>query len=75
VLSGLRHINFHHLNATDAILLAVLLHAKQVRFSSDMLILVTADKRLVRAAEAEGIRTIDPESATDEEIAALMRGT
>lgn len=52
----------HNLNTTDAVLLVVLLrHAQALPVGAPQLVLVAADKRFVRAAEAEGFKTLNPE--------------
>lgn len=62
VLNSAVHISTHNLNATDALHLdlALMLHA-----SGTPLILVSSDRRLLRAAEAENLSTLDPEAPTD----------
>lgn len=63
----------HSINSTDALLLA---SAKEMvvtmRASGDDLLLVAADKRLVRAATAEGLTAMNPETATIADLNALL---
>lgn len=73
VLAAMPFIIKHSINSTDA----VVLHsacglAAELRDRGDELILVTADKRLVIAAEAEGLRVINPETTQLEEVGKLL---
>ncbi|MEK7728204.1 MAG: type II toxin-antitoxin system VapC family toxin [candidate division KSB1 bacterium] len=73
VLAAMPFIIKHSINSTDA----VVLHsacglAADLHDQRHELILVTADKRLVSAAEAEGLRVINPETATLEEMEKLL---
>ena len=62
VIAALIHIQNHSVNATDAIVLHAALGLAQHRRSrGDDLILVASDRRLLRAAQAEGLGTFDPE--------------
>ena len=56
-------IEKHSLNSTDAILLQCALdRVDELRMEGDNLILVSSDKRLLRAAQSEGLLTFDPET-------------
>ena len=56
-------IEKHSINSTDAILLQCALdRANGLRMNGDNLILVSSDKRLLRAAQSEGLLTFDPET-------------
>ncbi len=61
----------HNLNSTDAAILSVIL---ATRTSSDApeIVVVAADKRLLRAAEAEGLRTLNPEEMSLDELSAFI---
>jgi len=62
ILAAAPLIEKHNLNATDAIVLRSALEARErLRSQGERLLLLAADKRLVRAAEAEGIIALDPE--------------
>ena len=62
ILSASRLIEKHNLNATDAILLRSVLETRQtLQQSEGDLLLLTSDKRLVRAAKEEGVPVLDPE--------------
>jgi predicted nucleic acid-binding protein len=63
----------HSINATDAVVLYVALQlAAQLRAARDDLVLVASDRRLLRAAQAEGLLTFDPENQTQAELDALL---
>ena len=56
-------IEKHSLNSTDAIILqCVLDKANQLRMTGRDLILVSSDKRLLRATQNEGLLTFNPET-------------
>jgi predicted nucleic acid-binding protein len=62
----------HSINATDAIGLRVALDiAQRLRAAGDDLVLVASDQRLLRAAQAEGLVTFDPETQDQTALAAL----
>ncbi len=66
-------IDKHSINATDAVVLYVALQAAaQLRAAGDDLVLVATDRRLLRAAQAEGLPTFDPETHTEAELAPLI---
>ena len=53
----------HSLNATDAVILRSVLDLVTVlRGTGDDLVLVTSDRRLLRAAQVEGVLTFNPET-------------
>jgi hypothetical protein len=63
----------HAINATDAVVLqAGLLLVSQFRAAGNDLVLVACDRRLLRAAQAEGLLTFDPETQTQAELDALI---
>jgi predicted nucleic acid-binding protein len=65
LFSALDLIAKHNLNATDAVILRSALDLQQVlQEAGDKLMLWTSDKRLVRAAQREGITAFDPEEET-----------
>ena len=58
-----RFIDPHSLNSTDALILQCALdEANNLRDAGNDLVLVCSDKRLVRAAEAERLKTFNPEN-------------
>lgn len=64
----------HGINSTDAITLkSALAVAQKLRAGGDDLVLVASDQRLLRAAQAEGLGTFDPETADQATLTALVR--
>ena len=58
----------HNLNATDGLHLQVVLKLRRLlNLLEDEIVLVAADQRLLRAAEAEGVPTLNPETATHDD--------
>jgi predicted nucleic acid-binding protein len=75
ITSSLPLINKHSLNATDAIVLRVFLDlAALLRTGGNDLVCVASDQRLLKAAEAEGLMTFDPETQPLVELEALVSG-
>jgi predicted nucleic acid-binding protein len=72
-ISSLALIVAHSINSTDAIILrsALAIQQKLSAVSAD-LVLVASDQRLLRAAQAEGLVTFDPESHDQATLAALI---
>src|SRR5437773_585432 len=63
----------HSVNSTDAIVLRVALDiAQHLRGRGDDLVLVASDQRLVRAAQAEGLVTFNPEIQDQAALAVLV---
>src|SRR5262249_29829911 len=63
VTAALPLIEVHSINATDAIILRLALNlATRLRAAGHDLILMASDQRLLRAAQAEGLLTFDPEA-------------
>ena len=66
-------IEKHSLNSTDAILLQCALdRVNELRIGGDNLVLVSSDKRLIRAAQNEGLLTFDPETDTQTTLDILI---
>jgi predicted nucleic acid-binding protein len=73
VIAALMHIETHSINATDAIVLhAALALGQHFRTRGDDLVLFASDLRLLRAAQAEGLNTFNPESQDHAALAALL---
>lgn len=65
----------HNLNSSDALHLKTLLDVKRaLEGTEDRVLLVASDKRFLRAAQAEGIPTFNPEEDTSEKLAQLLEG-
>jgi hypothetical protein len=63
----------HSINCTDAIVLkSALAIARKLRANGEDLVLVASDQRLLRAAQAEGLVTFDPETQALTALAALI---
>lgn len=66
-------ITKHSINATDAMLLRSALDVvANLRARGDDLVLVAADRRLLRAAQIEGLLTLNPETQTTADLDALL---
>ena len=64
----------HSLNATDALVLRSILDtASIVRPAGNEIVLVASDRRLLRAARAEGLQTFNPEVDTQAYLDALIQ--
>ncbi len=73
VLAGIDLLQQHNLNATDAALLATYLrYARSQPPGGPTHVLVAADQRLLRAAAAEGLTTLNPEAVAAADIPALF---
>jgi predicted nucleic acid-binding protein len=73
VLDALRLVEVHSINGTDAILLRCALEeAADHRSRGDDLVVVASDQRLLRAAQAEGLVTFNPETQDQAALAALL---
>ena len=69
--SSLAMIKKHNLNSTDAVLLTALLDFARSD-DAPACVMVSADKRLLRAAQAEGLPILDPETVSAAEAATLL---
>jgi hypothetical protein len=66
-------IDRYSINSTDAILLRSALDlAAALRAAGDDLLLVTSDRRLLRAAQTEGLTIFDPETQSAAELDAIL---
>lgn len=66
-------IQIYSLNSTDAIILRCALdEAAELRILGHDLVLVSADVRLIAAAQAEGLRTFNPETGDRTMLEALI---
>ncbi len=63
----------HNINSTDAAMLAAYLrYAEFVSEDEPVCVLVAADNRLIRAAEAEGLKTLNPETLAPDDLPAFL---
>jgi len=66
-------MNRHNLNATDAAILTLLLEYSQTLASGRAgCVVIAADRRLLRAADVEGLGTIDPEALAHVDVPGLL---
>ena len=73
ILAALGLIAQHNINATDAIILRSCLNLQQVlQTQGHRLILWSCDKRLLRAAQQEGVEVFDPEIESKAQLTALL---
>lgn len=70
IITGIMHIQRHSLNSTDAALLATLLRYAQTTGAT--CVLVVADGRFCRAAQAEGLAVINPDILPAADVAAFL---
>jgi predicted nucleic acid-binding protein len=76
LLSALSLIAQHSINATDAIILRSCLNLQQVlQNQGHRLILWSCDKRLLRAAQHEGVEVFDPEVETKAQLQMILSGS
>jgi hypothetical protein len=61
ILGGIDLIDRHNLNSADASILASFLSFAHSQPATTVSILIAADQLLLRAAQAEGLRTLNPE--------------
>jgi predicted nucleic acid-binding protein len=63
----------HSINSSDALILkSALTVARKLRRAGDDLVLVASDQRLLRAAQAEGLTTFNPETQDQAALASLV---
>lgn len=71
--AALPYLQKHGLNITDALLLRIALDLRAaLRPTGDGLVLVASDQRLLRAAGAEGLETLNPETQPEADLDALL---
>ena len=73
ILASATYTLRHNINSADAIHVAVLLALREtLPHTSEALVCLAADKRLVRAVRAEGVTVVDPEQDSITEAQALI---
>ncbi|MGH7194862.1 MAG: hypothetical protein ACREJM_15210, partial [Candidatus Saccharimonadales bacterium] len=73
ITNALALIVKHSVNANDAMILRVSIEVREhLRSGADDLALVASDQRLLRAAQAEGLVTFNPETQDQASLAALV---
>jgi predicted nucleic acid-binding protein len=71
VLSGIQYIRAHSLNSSDAAILASFNEYRTISGLPNSFVVVSSDQRLIRAATAEGFKTVNPEVVDDKTALAL----
>jgi hypothetical protein len=71
VFGSIATMQAHHLNATDAAILTLLLEFSQSP-DAPLCVLIASDQRLLRAAQAEGFPTLNPETLPAADVAAFL---
>ncbi len=73
ILAGIALSDAHNINSTDAAILAAYLrYAEFVSADEPICVLVAADNRLLRAAESEGLKTLNPETIAPADLPAFL---
>lgn len=73
LFASISHIRKHNINSVDAAILTIFLHhAATQPAGAPACLLIASDKRLLRAAEAEGLKTVNPEAVAAGDIPALI---
>jgi predicted nucleic acid-binding protein len=73
VFASVAMIRKHSLNATDAAILTMLLdYLQALPLARSACVLVAADKRLLRAADAEGLKSLDPEALSVNDLPTFL---
>jgi predicted nucleic acid-binding protein len=73
IYTSFAYIERHSLNAADAVVLRSALDtATEVRNIGHQLVFVASDQRLIRAAQAEGLTTFNPETASEQDLANIL---
>jgi len=72
VLKSQVAVRKHNLNATDAAIVTMLLEVGADPEEELLPVLIASDRRLLRAAEAEGLLTFNPEEQTPGDVTAFL---
>lgn len=73
IYSAIALLHAHNLNATDTVVLRAALNLRAaLKQQGEDLVLWASDKRLARAARAEGITVFDPETETVDALRQLL---
>lgn len=73
ILKGIPLMRQHNINSSDAAILAAFLRYSRAQTSDrPTCILVAADQRFLRAASAEGLATLNPESVSAAAVPAIL---
>jgi predicted nucleic acid-binding protein len=72
MLGGIDLIDRHNLNSADASILMAFLSFAQAQPAASRCILVAADLRLLRASQAEGLTTFNPETTDPADVGSFL---
>ena len=73
VFASVATVRVHNLTATDAAILTALLgHVRALPAGGSACVLVASDRRLLRAAHAEGLATLNPEAVPAADVPAFL---
>lgn len=73
VLADIVLADAHNINSTDAAMLAAYLrYAEFVSEDEPVCVLVAADARLLRAAQTEGLKTLNPETLAPDDLSTFL---
>lgn len=70
IFASVEIIHRHNLNSTDAAILTMLLEYSHA--TGTVCLLIAADQRLLRAASAEGLATLNPEAVSNADVPAIL---
>jgi len=71
--ASIRHLLMHNLHATDALHLQVALEVhSRLHRQGEVLLFFAADRRLLRAAQTEGLAIFNPEVSTSAQLESLL---
>jgi len=68
LLRSLDMIERYAVNSVDALILCAALSVKELLGEDERLLFVSADERLLRAAQSEGLEAVNPEQVTANEV-------
>ena len=72
ILNGIEAVSADNLNSTDGAILAAFLRLATPLRPSAVCVLVASDQRLLRAAKAEGLEVLNPETVNAADIPAFL---
>ena len=73
IIRGVEFMRRHNINASDAAILAAFLRYSSTQLhSAPPCLLIASDQRLLRAATAEGLATLNPEQVSPAEVSARL---
>lgn len=75
MLRGVEFVRRHNINSSDAAILAAFIrHSQSQPLGSPPCVLIAADKWFLRAAQVEGLETLNPEAVLPADVPALLAG-